>query len=152
MTLTEAERAAFLARVRPGVSAEDYRLIEGMSHALPELLARIEQDPALTLRKLRHLLFGPKTEKTDQVCPRRRPRSDPPRTQAQAPRAWPHQSQSLHRRPLGAGTPSRAPGRGSLSPVSPGHVAGAADPGTAAAHRGRAADRGHRLPTRAAAL
>lgn len=69
LTLTEAERAAFLARVRPGVNAEDYRLIEGMSHALPELLARIEQDPALTLRKLRHLLFGPKTEKTEKVCP-----------------------------------------------------------------------------------
>ena len=69
LTLTEAERTAFLARVRPVVSAEDYRLIEGMSHALPELLERIGQDPALTLRKLRHLLFGPKTEKTDQVCP-----------------------------------------------------------------------------------
>ena len=27
VTLTEAERAAFLARVRPVVSAEDYRLI-----------------------------------------------------------------------------------------------------------------------------
>jgi transposase len=69
VTLTEAERAAFLARVRPVVSAEDYRLIEGMSHALPELLELIRQDPALTLWKLRHLLFGPKTEKTDQVCP-----------------------------------------------------------------------------------
>ena len=69
LTLTEAERTAFLARVRPVVSAEDYRLIEGMSHALPELLELIGQDPALTLRKLRHLLFGPKTEKTDQVCP-----------------------------------------------------------------------------------
>ncbi|MGV1014362.1 MAG: IS66 family transposase [Methyloceanibacter sp.] len=69
VTLSEAERAAFLSRVRPGVSAEDYRLIEGMSHALPELLDLIAQDATLTLRKLRHLLFGPKTEKTDQVCP-----------------------------------------------------------------------------------
>jgi transposase len=68
-TLTEAERAAFLERVRPVVSAEDYRLIEGMSHALPELLDRIAQDPHLTLRKLRHLLFGPKTEKIQRVCP-----------------------------------------------------------------------------------
>ena len=39
-----------------------------MSYALPEILTLIAQDP-MTLRKLRHLLFGPKTEKTDQVCP-----------------------------------------------------------------------------------
>ena len=66
--LTEAERAAFLERVRAVVTAEDYRLIEGMSHALPELIDLIEQAP-MTLRKLRLLVFGPKTEKTDQVCP-----------------------------------------------------------------------------------
>jgi hypothetical protein len=67
-TMTEAQRAAFLARVRSQVSPEDYRLIEGMSYALPELLALIEQEP-LSLRKLRHLLFGPKTETTNRVCP-----------------------------------------------------------------------------------
>ena len=68
LTLTDAQRAAFLARVRPQVSPEDYRWIEGMSHALPELLALIEQ-PRTTLSKLRHLLFGPKTETTHRVCP-----------------------------------------------------------------------------------
>ena len=68
LTLTESQRAAFLERVRVGVSPEDYKLIEGMSYALPELVALIEHDP-MTLRKLRHLLFGPKTEKTSQVCP-----------------------------------------------------------------------------------
>ena len=68
LALSEGERAAFLERVRPRVGADDYRLIEGMSYALPELIEWIEQDP-MTLRKLRHLLFGPKTEKTDQVCP-----------------------------------------------------------------------------------
>jgi transposase len=68
LTLTEPQRAAFLERVRVGVSPEDYQLIKGMSYALPELLALIEQDP-MTLRKLRHLLFGPKTEKTHRVCP-----------------------------------------------------------------------------------
>lgn len=68
LKLTEAQRAAFLERVRSSVSPEDYKLIEGMSHALPELLALIEQDP-MTLRKLRHVLFGPKTEKTNRVCP-----------------------------------------------------------------------------------
>jgi transposase len=68
LTLTEAQRAAFLERVRRQVSPEDYRLIEGMSHGLPELVALIEQPP-MSLSKLRHLLFGPKTETTDRVCP-----------------------------------------------------------------------------------
>lgn len=69
VTLSEAERDALLERVRAALSAEDYRLIEGMTHALAALLARVREDPTLTLRKLRHLLFGPRTEKTDQVCP-----------------------------------------------------------------------------------
>ena len=68
LRLTQAQRAAFLERVRAAVSPEDYRLIEGLSYALPELIELIAQDP-MTLRKLRHLLFGPKTEKTQQVCP-----------------------------------------------------------------------------------
>lgn len=71
--MTESERAAFLERMRQSASPEDYRRIEGMSYALPEILTLIEQDP-MTLRKLRHLLFGPKTEKTHQVCPRPRRR------------------------------------------------------------------------------
>ncbi|MHB9005552.1 MAG: IS66 family transposase [Limisphaerales bacterium] len=69
VTLSEAERDAFLERVRAALSAEDYRLIEGMTHGLTALLARVREDTTLTLRKLRQLLFGPKTEKTDQVCP-----------------------------------------------------------------------------------
>lgn len=68
ITMTASERDAFLRRVRSTTSPEDYRRIEAMSGALPEILALIEQDP-MTLRKLRHLLFGPKTEKTHQVCP-----------------------------------------------------------------------------------
>jgi transposase len=68
VTMTESEREAFLERIRASAAPEDYRRIEGMSYALPELLTLIEQDP-MTIRKLRHLLFGPKTEKTDQVCP-----------------------------------------------------------------------------------
>src|SRR5260221_111726 len=68
LTMTESQREAFLERIRASAAPEDYRKIEGMSYALPELLTLIEQDP-MTLRKLRHLLFGPKTEKTDQVCP-----------------------------------------------------------------------------------
>lgn len=77
ITLTESEREAFLERMRASVNAEDYRRIEGMSYALPEILALIEQDP-MTLRKLRHLLFGPKTEKTEQVCPPATPAAPAP--------------------------------------------------------------------------
>ena len=36
LRLSEAERDAFLARVRPGVSPQDYRMIEAMSYALPQ--------------------------------------------------------------------------------------------------------------------
>jgi len=68
LTMTEAERTAFLERVRGQVSLPDYGIIEGISHALPEILTLIEQGP-MTMRKLRHLLFGPKTEKTHRVCP-----------------------------------------------------------------------------------
>jgi transposase len=68
ITMTEPERQAFLERMRLSATSEDYRRIEGMSYALPQILTLIEQDP-MTMRKLRHLLFGPKTEKTNQVCP-----------------------------------------------------------------------------------
>jgi transposase len=66
--LSAAERDAFLARVRPGVSPEDYRMIEAMSYALPRIVESIEQE-RMTMSKLRHLLFGAKTEQTDRVCP-----------------------------------------------------------------------------------
>jgi transposase len=68
VTMTESEREAFLERMRACATPEDYRRIEGMSYALPELLAVIEQDH-MTLGKLRHVLFGSKTEKAAQVCP-----------------------------------------------------------------------------------
>ena len=66
--LSGAERDAFLARVRPGVSPEDYGKIEALCAALPKLVEMIEQEH-MTMRKLRHLLFGAKTERTDRVCP-----------------------------------------------------------------------------------
>jgi transposase len=67
LRLTEAQRCAFLERVRAAVGPEDYRLIEGMTHGLPRLIELIEQTP--TMPKLRRLVFGPKTEKTRQVFP-----------------------------------------------------------------------------------
>jgi len=66
--LSAAERDAFLARVRAGVSPEDYQVIEAMSYALPRIVESIEQE-RMTMRKLRHLLFGAKTEQTNRVCP-----------------------------------------------------------------------------------
>jgi transposase len=80
LTLSEPERAAFLERMRACATAEDYRRIEGMSYALPELLTLIEQEP-MTMQKLRHLLFGPKTEKVQQVWPPHPcPEAPPPAT------------------------------------------------------------------------
>ncbi len=68
LTLTEAQRDAFPERVNARVSPEDYQVIAGMTHALPQMLTLLEEHPA-TLRKLQHLLFGAKSEATDRVCP-----------------------------------------------------------------------------------
>jgi len=67
LRLTEAQRDAFLERVRAAVGPEDYGLIQGMTQALPKLIELIEQTPTLT--KLRQLVFGLKTEKTRQLFP-----------------------------------------------------------------------------------
>jgi len=66
--LSDAERDVFLARVRLGVSPEDYGQVAAMCEALPKLVAMIEQEH-MTMHKLRHLLFGMRTEQTDRVCP-----------------------------------------------------------------------------------
>jgi len=94
LTMSPGERTAFLERVRPRVGADDYRLIEGMSYALPELLEWIERDP-MTLRKLRHLLFGPKTEKTAAVCPATAPPA-PATAAAQSPAQGHGRTQARH--------------------------------------------------------
>ena len=72
--LSGPARDAFLARVRAGVSPEDYGQVAAMCAALPTLVEMIEQKH-MTMRKLRHLLFGAKTERTDRVCP---PAAPPP--------------------------------------------------------------------------
>lgn len=74
--MTEAERDAFLDRARSVMSAEDYQMIEGIALALPEIITLIEQEP-MTLRKLRHLIFGHKTEKAKKIFPPA-PDSPPP--------------------------------------------------------------------------
>lgn len=77
--LTDTERDALLARVRPGVSPEDYGKIEAMCAVLPTLVELIEQKH-MTMHKLRHVLFGPKTEQTDRVCPPAAPPAPVPPT------------------------------------------------------------------------
>ena len=61
LLLSPAQRDAFLERMRRQVSPEDYRHIEGLC----QLALTIGQD---NLSKLRHLLFGRKTETTERVC------------------------------------------------------------------------------------
>jgi transposase len=62
LVLSQEQRAAFLDRMRAQVSPEDYRRIETFC----QLAATLGQD---NLSKLRHWLFGRKTETTDRVCP-----------------------------------------------------------------------------------
>jgi transposase len=59
---SEAERAAFLSRMRASAAPQDYRLIEAMLETL------LKAEPT-SLRKLQHLIFGPKSEHTALVCP-----------------------------------------------------------------------------------
>jgi transposase len=62
LVMSPSEREEFLGRMRIQVSAQDYQRIETFC----QLVATLGQD---NLSKLRHLLFGRKTETTDQVCP-----------------------------------------------------------------------------------
>jgi transposase len=71
---SEAGRAAFLSRVQAALAPEDYRVIEAMAEAL----ALLEKEPT-NLRKLQHLIFGPKSEHTERICPKETPAAPPPR-------------------------------------------------------------------------
>jgi len=62
LVMSPQQRDAFLGRMRVQVDPEDYRRIETFC----QLAATLGQD---NLSKLRHLLFGRKTETTDRVCP-----------------------------------------------------------------------------------
>ena len=152
LTLTEAERDAFLARCCARVSPEDYQVIAGMTHALPEMLTLLEAHPA-TLRKLQHLLFGSKTEQTDRVCP---PVSPPaPVPQTPKPKRPGHgrikAEDYTGARWVDVPHPELKPGC-PVSALHQRHRAGAKDQGHRPAHRGLAADCGHRLRDGTAAL
>ena len=68
LQFSEPERHAFLERVRGAVAPADYRVIEGMSQAVPHLLTLLEQKD-MSMSRLRQMLFGFQTEKTGAVCP-----------------------------------------------------------------------------------
>src|SRR5262245_16921963 len=61
LVVSQGQLDAFLERMRVQVSPEDYRHIEGLC----QLAITIKDN----LSKVRHLLFGRKTETTDRVCP-----------------------------------------------------------------------------------
>ena len=61
LVMSQEQRAAFLERMRVRVDPGDYRRIETFC----QVVATLGQD---NLSKLRHLMFGRKTESTDQVC------------------------------------------------------------------------------------
>jgi transposase len=79
LEISAEERSAFLDRIHPSqvLSEEDCRLIQGFVTGAIELVAMIERRD-ITLRRLRHALFGQRSEKTSAVFP-------PPSTQAKNP-------------------------------------------------------------------
>gem|GEM_PF-3407547 len=60
--MSPEQREGFLGRMRAQVNVEDYRWIETFC----QIAVTLDRD---NLSKLRHLLFGRKTQTTDQVCP-----------------------------------------------------------------------------------
>jgi transposase len=83
LMMSDAQREEFLARIRLQVSPEDYARIE----TLCQLVARLGLD---NLSKLRHLLFGRKTETTEQVCRGAEPATSAPPTPRPSPRLRGH--------------------------------------------------------------
>jgi transposase len=64
--VSEEELRALLERARPSLAPEDAELLEGLVGTV-SMLWQLLQDKNLSIRRLRNLLFGPSTEKTDQV-------------------------------------------------------------------------------------
>ena len=64
--VSETELREFVERVRPLLRPEDVELLERLVDTL-SLLGQLLEDKSLSIRRLRKLLFGPSTEKTDRV-------------------------------------------------------------------------------------
>ena len=72
LTRTREELEALLARITTQVSPQDYQIIEASIRGVGQLLELIKKGP-MSMRKLRLMVFGPKTEKTSRVCPGTQP-------------------------------------------------------------------------------
>lgn len=68
VNMTGEQRDAYLARMKAVATPEDYLITEGICHAILELISLIEQK-SMKIDKLRHLMFGPSTEKTPREKP-----------------------------------------------------------------------------------
>ncbi|MEW6743139.1 MAG: IS66 family transposase [Planctomycetota bacterium] len=64
--ITQEEIAALLERIKGSVSREDFDTIEGLALTVAKL-SQLLQDKDLSIRRLRDLLFGASTEKTQNI-------------------------------------------------------------------------------------
>jgi len=70
------EREAFLAAVRPALSPEHFEFIQAMIEVFPRIKTLLE-GKNISIARLRQMLFGASTEKTDTVCPPAQPGAKP---------------------------------------------------------------------------
>ncbi|MCP5521606.1 MAG: hypothetical protein H7A46_08670, partial [Verrucomicrobiales bacterium] len=76
LILPREQREAFLAAVRPVLSAEQFEFIQAMIEAFPQIKTALE-GKNLSITRLRQMLFGASTEKTATVCPPAQPGAKP---------------------------------------------------------------------------
>jgi transposase len=74
--LSPDEQEAFLAAVRPALAPEHFEFIQAMIEAFPQIKTLLE-GKRISIARLRQMLFGASTEKTDTVCPPSQPKSKP---------------------------------------------------------------------------
>lgn len=76
LILSPDQREAFLAAVRPVLSAEQFEFIQSVIEVLPQLKTALE-GKNLSIARLQQMLFGASTEKTATVCPPAQPAFPP---------------------------------------------------------------------------
>lgn len=72
------QREALLTAVRPALSPEQFELIQAMIEVFAQIKTLLEAKRT-SIARLRQMLFGPSTEKTDTVCAPAQPGSNPPK-------------------------------------------------------------------------
>jgi len=68
LVLPEADRRVFLEEIRPQVSPENYQRIASIIEEVPDLLRLLDEE-GMSISRLRRMVFGARTEKTQTVCP-----------------------------------------------------------------------------------